>query len=262
MKKKYREQVLADRARARRRMGQPAKRTTAGEAVDNTTGLPPAKRRRLAEDFERWCLYDSWSLCTSCGLLAPCDLTENSLSRPQQPTHASGKCSRCQAARAQPVVTMADVPEPLRGLSSEAAEALSPLEIDVGPVVRAEHKSGYRQKTTLIRFRWQPRAVKKRVKLLQDANMRVKARAAYDFLLASDDTPHATFVAEHTEFLQDHPGADELTRRRRLQFIERVGVECALWPVLFWDVKHTFTHERATGPRRVIRQEQAPTLEQ
>jgi len=167
MKKKYREQVLADRARARRRMGQPAKRTTAGEAVDNTTGLPPAKRRRLAEDFERWCLYDSWSLCTSCGLLAPCDLTENSLSRPQQPTHASGKCSRCQAARAQPVVTMADVPEPLRGLSSEAAEALSPLEIDVGPVVRAEHKSGYRQKTTLIRFRWQPRAVKKRVKLLQ-----------------------------------------------------------------------------------------------
>ena len=96
----------------------------------------------------------------------------------------------------------------------------------------------------------------------QDANMRVKARAAYDFLLASDDTPYATFVAEHTEFLQDHPGADELTRRRRLQFIERVGVECALWPVLFWDVKHTFTHERATDPRRVIRQERAPTLEQ
>ncbi|CAE7365302.1 unnamed protein product [Symbiodinium natans] len=260
-KKKYREQVLADRARARRRMGQPSKRTPAGEAVENTTGLPPAKRRRLVEDFERWCLFDSWSMCENCGLLAPRDLTESTLNKPQPPTNPSGKCSRCKAARVQPVVTLADVPEVLRELSAEAAQALSPLEIDVGPVVRAEHKSGYRQKTTMIRFRWQTTTVKRRIKHLQDVNMRTKARAAYDFLMASDDTPYATFVAEHAEFLEEHPGADELTRRRRLQFIERLGVECALWPGLFWDVKRTFTHERATDPRRVIRQERAATLE-
>ena len=65
------------------------------------------------------------------------------------------------------MVTLADVPEVLRELSAEAAQALSPLEIDVGPVVRAEHKSGYRQKTTMIRFRWQTTTVKKRIKHLQ-----------------------------------------------------------------------------------------------
>ena len=145
-KKKYREQVLADRARARRRMGQPSKRTPAGEAVENTTGLPPAKRRRLAEDFERWCLFDSWSMCENCGLLAPRDLTESTLNKPQPPTNPSGKCSRCKAARVQPVVTLADVPEVLRELSAEAAQALSPLEIDV---------------------RWQTTTVKKRIKHLQ-----------------------------------------------------------------------------------------------
>ena len=91
--------------------------------------------------------------------------------------------------------------------------------------------------------------------------MRRKARAAYDFLMASDDTPYSDFVAEHDKFLQEHPGADDLARRRRLQFIERIGVECALWPRLFWDIKMTFTHERATDPRRVIRQEHAATLE-
>ena len=34
----------------------------------------------------------------------------------------------------------------------------------------------------------------------REAAMRVKARAAYEFLLASDDTPYATFVDEHKEF--------------------------------------------------------------
>ncbi|MCR9130896.1 MAG: hypothetical protein NXI12_15430, partial [Alphaproteobacteria bacterium] len=53
----------------------------------------------------------------------------------------------------------------------------------------------------------------------------------------------------------------QLQRRRRLQFIEEIGVECALWPCLFWDVEHTFTQERASDPRRVAREEQV-TLEE
>ena len=261
-KKRYREAVLADRARARRRMQQPPMRVARGEEVENTTGLPSAKCRRLAVDFERWCLKDSWSMCSACGVLAPHELTESSLRRSPKPTHAPGACFRCKASRSQPSLALQDVPEPLRGLSQEAAEALSPLEIDVGPLIRAEGKSGYRQHTTMMRFRWQTLSVSKRIKKVEDPEMRLKARAAYEYLRSSDTTPYADFVAEHKEFLKEHPGADALTRRRRLQFLERVGVECALWPCLFWDVKMTLIHERGTDPRRVLRQLRQPTLEE
>ena len=118
-KKAYREKVLADRARARRRMGQPAGRVARGEAVENTTGLPPAKRRR-AEDFERWCLFHSWGMCAGCGMMAPRDLTEHTLTKDQKVTQAAGSCWRCKAARHYPALSVADVPEALRGPGSGA----------------------------------------------------------------------------------------------------------------------------------------------
>jgi hypothetical protein len=168
-KKKYRERVLADRARARTRMQQPSLRTQPGEQVENSTGLPPAKRRRVAESFERWCFFNSWSMCASCGMLAPRDLTEATLIKDQKVTHAAGSCSRCRASRSLPALELASVPEPLQGLSTAAAQALSPLEIDVGPVVRAEHKSGYRQHSAMMRFRWQVDKVPRRIKRLEAA---------------------------------------------------------------------------------------------
>ncbi|CAJ1338475.1 unnamed protein product, partial [Effrenium voratum] len=99
-------------------------------------------------------------------------------------------------------LSVADVPEALRGLSLEAAQALSPLEIDVGPVVRAEHKSSYRQHATMIRFRWHAAKVSKRIKQLQDRDMRRKTQAAHRFLMESGATRYATFVAEHEELLE------------------------------------------------------------
>ena len=195
-------------------------------------------------------------MCSTCGALAPRELTESSLRRSPKPTHAPGACFRCRGTRSQPSLALEDVPAPLRGLSKEAAQALSPLEIDVGPVIRAEGRSGYRQHATMMRFRWQTLSVSKQIKKVEDPQMRQKARAAYRYLCSSDKTPYADFLAEHKgEFLQEHPGADLLTRRRRLQFLERTGLECALWPCLFWDVKMTFTHERGSDPRRVLRQQ-------
>ena len=39
------------------------------------------------------------------------------------------------------------------------------------------------------------------------------------------------------------------TRGRRLEFIERVGVETAAWPLEFWELALCLTHERATDSR-------------
>ncbi|CAJ1333894.1 unnamed protein product [Effrenium voratum] len=171
-KKLYREKVLADRARARRRMGQPPLRTPRGAAVSNDSGLPPAKRGKRCADFERWCEHHSWAACEKCGLLLARDLTEATLTKDQKATAAAGQCWRCRGARDLPALCLLDVPEELRGLTAAAMEALSPLEIDVGPIVRAQHGSGYRQHSTMMRFRWQPRLVKDRIKELPAPRLR------------------------------------------------------------------------------------------
>ncbi|CAJ1356708.1 unnamed protein product, partial [Effrenium voratum] len=91
-KKKYREKVLEDRSRARRRMGQTHPRTLRGAPVANDSGLPPAKRSKRAEAFERWCLSHSWAACEKCGLMLPRDLTEATLSKDQKAGVAAGRC--------------------------------------------------------------------------------------------------------------------------------------------------------------------------
>ena len=73
-----------------------------------------------------------------------------------------------------------DIPRPLRDLSKEAREALSPLDINTGPYARAQ--DGYRQHTAMIRFAWHPVSVKRRIRDIADQEMRRKAKSAYKFL--------------------------------------------------------------------------------
>ena len=120
----YKAKVLNDRARARRAMGVEGVRAQCGVAVDNDTSLPPAKRSRRCEDFERWCNYNSWSMCRKCGGLQPRDLTQGSLTMAQGPLHSDKKCTRCQANRKQPVLSPDDVPALLRDLSEQASREL------------------------------------------------------------------------------------------------------------------------------------------
>ena len=90
--------------------------------------------------------------------------------------------------------------------------------------------------------------------------MRRRAKAAYEFLLNSDDTPYADFDEEHRAFLQQYPDADDIRRKRWLQFIEREGIECALWPQLYWKMDKCLTCIRATDPRRLARQNKKETV--
>ena len=221
----YRARVLDDRARARRRLGRPGFRAARGAVVDNDSGLPPAKRSRVSVDFDRWCQYHAWAQCAGCGLMRPRDLTQATLTRDQK-VHVSEKsCMWCRGDRAHPVVGPDDVPPELRGLAPETARALSPLEIDVGPLVRAQHHAGYRQHATMMRFRWQPQSVEATLCELTEPEERRKGRRAYRFLRRQVDSAYRDFDDEHQRFLAEHPSADDRIRRRRLQFLERVGLE-------------------------------------
>lgn len=255
--KNYRIHVLDDRARVRRRFGLPG-RAARGAEVTNETGLPLPKRRKLGQQLHEWCRSGSWGMCRQCHSMVPLDLTEAALQRQKAPTVPPGQCSRCRAKTVCAAPVPEEVPEPLRNLGKQTMEALSPLEIDVGPEIRAAHNSGYRQHATMIRFRWKTQTVKNN--MLADKEERDKARAAHRFLLAQKDCSYSKFVSDRQKFLAKHPEADDRKRRRRLQFIETPGLETALWPHLFYTDAMCLTQVRLTDIRRIGRA-RGPTLE-
>eukprot|EP00969_Alexandrium_andersonii_P333833 14753393-Alexandrium_andersonii.AAC.1 len=107
----------------------------------------------------------------------------------------------------------------------------------------------------MITFLWSDRSVKDKVKAINDKDMKKKARKAYKFLKNKDDSAYKKFHDYHKRFLQKHAG-EELTerqRRRPLHFIEQVGVECAVWPHLYWTEAMCESTERFTDVRRVER---------
>ena len=53
----------------------------------------------------------------------------------------------------------------------------------------------------------------------------------------------------HDAHLQRHPEATDKQRRQRLQLSETIGLECAVWPHLFWITEATLAYERATDVR-------------
>ena len=181
------------------------------------------------------------------------DLTQKSLTRDQKVTAPPSQCPRCRGARDHPAPKLADVPEPLRGLSEEAAQKLSPLEVDVGFEQRAKHGTGYRVHAHMLRLRWKETKVRAAIRELPDKEMRRKTKMAYEYLRQAEDSAYGEFLREHKTFLEEHPEADRTTRRRRLAFLERPGLECALRPTLFWRRDMTFSHER--------RRQKAETLE-
>ena len=100
--------------------------------MNNVFSAPPAKRSAKAVGLERWALHYSWAQCAGCGLMLPKDLTQKALLRDRPATALPSECFRCRGARDLPAPKPEDVPAPLKGLTEEAAQALSPLEIDVG----------------------------------------------------------------------------------------------------------------------------------
>lgn len=258
----YRKRKLDDRARVRRCFKIDG-RVQRGAEVDNSTGLPPPKRSKLAEDLWRWCAERSWKLCDSCAGMAPAALTQKALTaEAEDPTVA--KCKRCNAKVVCGAPAPDDVPEELRGLDDESAAALAHLECNVGPVVRARNQggqvSGYRQHSAITRFFWKDCTAKDSIEKIRDKEQRRRAKAARRYLLKKRGCSYGKFEKGHKEFLKKYPDANERQRRRRLQFIEAPAVETAVWPHLFYEDALCLTVVRATDCRRQGRAN-GPTLE-
>ena len=99
----------------------------------------------------------------------------------------------------------------------------------------------------MIRFSWDTVDVLDKITALP-SDTRAIAHSAYNHLLRSRNTLYTRFVERHREWLQT-----ELPPERPLRFIEEVGIECAVWPHLYWHSDLCETVHRATDARRLRR---------
>ena len=167
------------------------------------------------------------------------------------------QCNHCAQGVGYACPQTDEVPLPLRGslqCSSSGTSTLSRwtrailLEKDI----RAT--AGYRVHVDVIRFRWGKYSVKSRIKKLDEPD-RQKAKDALQYLLDSEATnSYKKFYDMHKTFLEEHgKNADKEHRRLPVNFMERVGIECAAWPHLYWTTAMCETFVRSEDIRRKTR---------
>ena len=212
---------------------------------------------RRARAFRTWCTSSSWRMCNCCGRMVP---------QPYKSQHARGTArmenalSQCQFCRSDGTQgywapNKDDVPGKLRNLPPEVIEALRPFNIHKGPECRAPH--GYEVHTDMLRFSFKTESVEEALARLP-RKARKKGEKALVYLLKSDLSSYDALWQLHHRFLAKRkrqirrgdigPGAP--VKRLPVNFIETVGLECSLWPHLYWRTDMTETHTRSMDVRR------------
>ena len=227
-----------------------------GHVAPNDTDLPRPSTAtgKMMEDY---CKFGSWGLCEKCHSICPRPLQPTDLRNVKKPTLPPNQCTTCRHGEYVP--QPGDVPKPLQGLKPRVLEALRPLEMDIGKVERVPH--GYRVHSAVMAFAWKPKGVATAVEDLPKKKDRKAGRAALEFLLGSTDSGYTDILQQHEHFLDKNGlNADMKARKRPLRFIETEGLECALWPHLYWhrnlcETVARASHEARRGardlPRRV-----------
>eukprot|EP00435_Cladocopium_sp_Y103_P058025 s1844_g20.t1 len=226
----------------------------ANDIAKNDAGLPAASFSDRAAFVEQWCKFGSWGICKGCHSLQPRNLEPLDTRRVAPAEITAKACKQCKDGK-EWVPQPHEIPRPLRKLSLKLSKVLRPLDIDVGPERRAPN--GYRHHVKMIRFSWCEQSVQEKIAQAGERSRRKRERlqAAYDYLMTKEaESSYRDFVKDHKKFLRRHPDPSDEDRRRPLQYLETVGIECALWPTLYWCTEMTETLERATDVRRLLRE--------
>eukprot|EP00435_Cladocopium_sp_Y103_P003906 s5512_g1.t1 len=217
-----------------------------GHEADNDTDLPLPSDDK-GKMVEAWCKQGSWGICTKCHSMQARPLTPMDLKRVNKPTIPPSQCTACKHGEYVPQPE--HVPEPLRNLKPRVLEALRPLERDIGFVERVPH--GYRVHNAMMAFAWKERSVQHAIRNLGKSSDRRAARAAPDCLLSNKDSAYKEILDKHQEFLNKEGNDAPLQKRKRpLRFIETEGLECCIWPQLYWHRNMCETMARASHENR------------
>lgn len=213
--------------------------------------LPPLLRcwkvKTNATMTEAWCKQGAWAMCEKCHSMCPRPLQPIDLRRIAKGTIPASQCTACKHGEYVPQPE--DIPQPLRKLKPKIIEALRPLHIITGPYERASN--GYRVHTGIFTMMWKEEGVEEQIKALRKRRDRRAARAAFNHLMDDENSAYASFIDKHEKFLAKHgTNAAEKRRRRPLRFMEEEGLECALWPHLYWHKNLCETVARASHEAR------------
>ena len=217
-----------------------------GHEATNDTDLPLPSDEK-GKMVEAWCKQGSWGICTQCHSMQPRPLTPMDLKRVNKPTIPPSQCTACKHGEYVP--QPGHVPEPLRNLKPRVLEALRPLERDIGFVERVPH--GYRVHNAMMSFAWKECSVRDAIQNLEKRSDRRAARTALECLRDNKDSAYKEILDKHQEFLDKEGNNAPLQKRKRpLRFIETEGLECCIWPQLYWHRNMCETVARASHENR------------
>lgn len=157
----YKKRRTADRNRVQKKffLDNQLPPPAADDVAENDCGLPAACSSDRAGFVEQWCKFGSWGICSDCHSLQPRNLEPPDTRRVALSQITPKMCKQCKAK--QWVPQPEEIPQPLRKLSLTMSKVLRPLDIDVGPVMKAD--SGYRHHVRMIRFSWSKTSVKDKI---------------------------------------------------------------------------------------------------
>ena len=212
----------------------------------------------LAQALRDWALDKSWRMCRQCGRMVPQPLRAQHLRGSDRTEPSLQACRYCKKGEGYWAPCPAERPEELRDLTPAILEALRPLEVHTGRQERARH--GYLVHSEMIRFIFKAHSVSEQMEWLPKKARR-RARKAHTFLLQSEDSSYRQFYELHEKFLRRRGNeiakgdlqADAPIKRLPVNFLETKGLECCLWPHLYWRTDMCETHVRSTDKRRLQR---------
>lgn len=217
--------------------------------------------RPKALAFREWCLKKSWRMCSQCGRMVKEKLRGSHLrGKTCRQKNELKACTYCKSHGKIGYWAPApdDQPLPLRKLVPEVVAALRPFNVHTGYFERAPH--GYLVHTDMFRVSLKTVPVEEALQGLPKKQRR-KGQKALAYLLQSKESSYSGFARLHRSFLAKRGRAIERgetwegapVKRMPANFLETVGLECAVWPHLYWRTDMCETYVRSQDKRRLQR---------
>ena len=158
----YKKRRKADRNRVEKKffVDHDLPKPQAEDIAPNDAGLPRAATSSQAAFVEQWCKFGSWAICKRCHSLQPRPLEPVDTRRVAGAEMTAKACKQCRGKHWVPQPE--DIPHPLRKLSLKLAKVLRPLDLDIGPVKKANN--GYRIHSSMTRLSWSKVAVQDKIR--------------------------------------------------------------------------------------------------
>eukprot|EP00434_Breviolum_minutum_P025100 symbB.v1.2.022173.t1/scaffold1915.1/size133927/1 len=153
----YKKRRKADRNRVEKKffVDHDLPKPQAEDIAPNDAGLPRVATSSQAAFVGQWCKFGSWAICKQCHSLQPRPLEPVDTRRVAGAEMTAKACKQCRGKHWVPQPE--DIPHPLRKLSLKLAKVLRPLDLDIGPVKKANN--GYRIHSSMTRLSWSKVAV-------------------------------------------------------------------------------------------------------